>query len=396
MPDYDRRAFLPRPAFIPARGRSLDKGDCDQGGCDGGGYEEGGAETLPAGGREGLPPTFRMRADEHYVDYITSAGSAPPEQLIAIADIDGARPVGLGDLGPLVESIASLGVIQPLLVRRRLGRYQLIAGSKRLAAAIAAGLTEVPCLLHEADDDRARQLADADNLRLEGEEGPDRHTEGQPGLPSRAAREIIDSLTTIESSLNLFLDRERPLRERVAAGLVRIESRRARWLVEAYGLLDGQLVAPPKTLSPAALIGRVLESLEEEARLAGVELLMAVDEPTGALFADERLVELALTGAARAMLGLMRAAVDSALTSRVSVDPATRALTFQFSQDLVAAPGAWLATPAGQARPDWSAGHGPSLGLAVATRVVHVYGGHVSLSPGPEGGCSITLVLPSA
>jgi hypothetical protein len=159
VPEFDRRAFLPRPPYVRTRDERAGES----------GYEERDAEALPAGGREGLPPSFHMRADEHYVDYITSAGSVPLVQLVAVRDIDGARPIGAIDLGPLVESVASLGVIQPLLVRRRLGRYELITGSKRLAAAIAAGLTEVPCLLQEVDDARAQELADAENLRFDRE-----------------------------------------------------------------------------------------------------------------------------------------------------------------------------------------------------------------------------------
>ena len=57
----------------------------------------------------------------------------------------------------LVKSIQKLGVLQPLLVRPRAGRFELIAGARRLAAAAAAALTEVPCLVHQADDlQRAR------------------------------------------------------------------------------------------------------------------------------------------------------------------------------------------------------------------------------------------------
>ena len=143
--------------------------------------------------------------------------------------------------GPLVESIGSVGVVQPLLVRRRKGRYELIAGSKRLAAAIAAGLTEVPCLLRDADDERARALAEAENLRLESDGARESPGATAPsGVPALAAREIIDSLATIESCLNLFLDRDRPLRERVAVSLVRAEAHRARWLAEAYSLLGSE------------------------------------------------------------------------------------------------------------------------------------------------------------
>ena len=91
--------------------------------------------------REGLPADYRMRHDEHYIDELVASGRMPQLRLVSIDEIDG-----------LTDSIREFGVLQPLLVRRDRGRYELLAGSKRLAAAISAGLTEVPCLLHEVDE----------------------------------------------------------------------------------------------------------------------------------------------------------------------------------------------------------------------------------------------------
>lgn len=54
----------------------------------------------------------------------------------------------LGDLDGLIASIKVAGVIEPLIVEQRneIGDYDLIAGHRRLAAAIAAGLATVPCI----------------------------------------------------------------------------------------------------------------------------------------------------------------------------------------------------------------------------------------------------------
>ena len=90
----------------------------------------------PPAGREGLPATFRMRADSHYVDLLASRAPVPAVQMIAIKDI-AAEPVEPRDLEPLVESIRSLGVVQPLIVRRRKGQYALIAGARGTSALLS-------------------------------------------------------------------------------------------------------------------------------------------------------------------------------------------------------------------------------------------------------------------
>jgi ParB-like chromosome segregation protein Spo0J len=376
--------FLRKPAFTPSPNDDVDDSELDQ-------QDD---EPSPAAGREGLPSTFRMRADSHYVDLITSRPAAPPVHLIAVKDIVTSGPAEERELGPLVESITSLGVVQPLIVRRRKGRYELIAGSKRLAAAIAAGLSEVPCLLREADDDQARALAQAENLRLE-EDGPeDPAPEAAPGVPAKAAREIIDSLATIESCLNLFLERDRPLRERVALSLVRAEAHRARWLAEAYGVLGSEPAVARKGLNPSIVIGRALQGVEAEGRLSSVRLALTIDEPTRTLFADERLLSAALAGVAGAMLGLLRGAGEAVLKVRVSTHPATRMLEIQFAQDLVPAPAAWRPGHAGEAHPGRAGVQGEPLGLATARRVMELHGGQLEVGSSPRGGCTVSLTLP--
>ena len=71
-------------------------------------------------------------------------------------------------LEELSESIRQYGLIQPITVRRiDSGYYQIIAGERRWRAARAAGLTEVPVRILEADDRRAMELALVENLQRE-------------------------------------------------------------------------------------------------------------------------------------------------------------------------------------------------------------------------------------
>lgn len=72
-------------------------------------------------------------------------------------------------LAELASSIASHGVLQPLLVRpaREDGQFQLIAGERRLRAAQLAGLAEVPVLVRDIDDHEALIVTLLENLQRE-------------------------------------------------------------------------------------------------------------------------------------------------------------------------------------------------------------------------------------
>ena len=68
-------------------------------------------------------------------------------------------------LAELAASIAEYGVISPLSVRLRFGRYELVAGERRLRAARMAGLKKVPCLVLDVDTEESSLLAMVENLQ---------------------------------------------------------------------------------------------------------------------------------------------------------------------------------------------------------------------------------------
>lgn len=73
-----------------------------------------------------------------------------------------------GALYELAESIKSQGVMQPILVRPVApGRYEVIAGERRLRAARLAGLAEVPVLVREVPDEAAAVMALIENMQRE-------------------------------------------------------------------------------------------------------------------------------------------------------------------------------------------------------------------------------------
>lgn len=70
------------------------------------------------------------------------------------------------ELKQLADSISSNGIIQPLAVRKTEdGKYELIAGERRLKAAVMAGLRRVPCVLHKTDNETAAVFSIIENLQ---------------------------------------------------------------------------------------------------------------------------------------------------------------------------------------------------------------------------------------
>jgi len=68
-------------------------------------------------------------------------------------------------LGELAESIREKGILQPLLVRKHGEGYELIAGERRLRAAVLAGLKEVPVIVRNEGDTEVHELSLIENLQ---------------------------------------------------------------------------------------------------------------------------------------------------------------------------------------------------------------------------------------
>ena len=105
-----------------------------------------------------------MRADPHYVDLLASRAAASRERSVPVGSLGTPAVADVPALVPLIESVKKHGVLQPLLVQERNGSMRVFAGSRRLAAAIAAGLREVPCIVHDVSDDVAAALRIASNV----------------------------------------------------------------------------------------------------------------------------------------------------------------------------------------------------------------------------------------
>ena len=70
-------------------------------------------------------------------------------------------------IGELADSIRALGILQPLLVRERGGRYELIAGERRVRASTRVGLERVPVVVVDTDERGSLERALVENIHRE-------------------------------------------------------------------------------------------------------------------------------------------------------------------------------------------------------------------------------------
>jgi ParB family chromosome partitioning protein len=75
------------------------------------------------------------------------------------------RDFAPGDLAELTASLREHGLLQPIVVRRNGERFQVIAGERRLRAAVEAGWSEVPAHVMDVDDRKLAELAIVENLQ---------------------------------------------------------------------------------------------------------------------------------------------------------------------------------------------------------------------------------------
>ena len=162
--------------------------------------------------KRGLPETVRMRHDSHYVEALTSSAGTPIGRMVAIELIDAnphqPRQV-MGDLSELMASIAEKGIIEPLIVRQRGPRFQIIAGERRYQAAVQVGLREVPIVIRESDDNEVIEIALIENIQRK-DLTPFEESEALASLASRCnythedmARRLGKSRTSVTESLSL-------------------------------------------------------------------------------------------------------------------------------------------------------------------------------------------------
>lgn len=126
-------------------------------------------------------------------------------------------------LGELAQSIQEQGIIQPLVVRRIEGGFEIIAGERRWRAAQRAGLHQVPVVVQDVSSERAFEMALVENLQredlnpLERAEAYQRLVKEHGLKQDQLAKRVGKGRSTITNSLRL-LSLPEPLQRRVFSG----------------------------------------------------------------------------------------------------------------------------------------------------------------------------------
>jgi hypothetical protein len=333
--------------------------------------------------REGLPPQYAMRHDAHYVDELVS--SREVRQIIRVPVKHFATTPREGqNIRSLADSIGRFGILQPLLVRRRRGRYEIIAGRKRLAAAKAAGLTEVPCLLYDVDDSLAQSMQEATNLRSASRD-----------MKLRTIFPLLgQTLQTIISCLRV-LDTDSPHGNRAASDLIQTEAERAAQLTWGATLIAFTPNLILHEFDGAEVMEAVLRTLEKEHTLDEFTFDKRIQRPC-LLKADKRLVFVAMRGAVDTILPLALSRRKATVAVRLARHSPSRYIVVQVSQSAIRPPNSvwsrwfdldWCERPGGIAS---------GVGLLAAKRVLELHKGRLSIAPRQDGGCQITLGFPEA
>ncbi len=139
---------------------------------------------------------------------LSAEGTAPatePTNEVAIDRIDpsAAQPRSVfndAKLDELAKSIASNGVVQPILLRPKGGRFELIAGERRWRAAQLAGLSKIPAVIRDVPDDQVLEIALIENLQRE---------DLNPIEESNGYRKLIETLGLTQETVAERVGRDR-------------------------------------------------------------------------------------------------------------------------------------------------------------------------------------------
>lgn len=367
----------------------------------------------------GLPTSYEPRFDTHYVDELLDVAgsrqiiSISPEQIDTQADAwdDVPEAEQFSAVDPwvsdaewiLMESVRSLGILQPLIVRRSQGRFRLLAGHRRLTVARKLKLKQVPCVLYDVNPVRAEQIREAANLF----DTPDivkKYPLDQETL-HKILPAIGESAHTVLSCLHLASapgsaspSLIRPgaggsatsaTRDHGAAKLIESEARHIMQWTSYASVLN---LEPSLNLAVQDLGALMNKVLREEINLGNLDVLGQISRPCVARV-DRRFLMLALTGMFDALLPMVRDGNGQSITVYLKPYPEFGLAVARVQHD--------LGLPKPTDAPEWNellwkdrpGGLRAATGMLAARRIAELHGGSLHFDPNGQGG-ALSLQVP--
>ena len=149
---------------------------------------------------KGIDALFPAAQDRRGADAASSELAVPIHEIVPNPE-QPRRHFDDEALGLLADSIRRHGLLQPLVARRIAGRYELIAGERRLRAALRAGLERVPVIVREARAEDRLELALIENVQRENL---------TPLEEAEAYRHLIDERGLTQDELAERVGKSRP------------------------------------------------------------------------------------------------------------------------------------------------------------------------------------------
>lgn len=179
------------------------------------------------------------------------------------------RQFDQAEIAALADSLRQHGMLQPVLVRPVGDRYQLVAGERRLRAAVEAQLHDIPARVMDLDDQRVSELAMVENLQREDLNAIEKAT---------AFRNYLDSYGGTQEELagRLGLDRS------TVSNLLRLLDLpdEVRDAVTAKKITQGHARALLGLSDPAQQVAACAQVIAEHLSVRQTEALVATGEPT--------------------------------------------------------------------------------------------------------------------
>ena len=262
--------------------------------------------------------------DALFTDYSDERVSALE---VEIAEIEPDRQQPRSDfdeesLQELADSIREHGVLQPILLRALPGNgYKIIAGERRFRAAHLAGLTTIPAIIKDLNEQQALEAALVENLQRE-DLNPVEEARGYQSLieisgitQEDAAKRVGKSRSTVTNALRLLslpahtveLLRNKLISIGHAKALLAIEQEKIdevadRIVAEELSVRETEKISRERPKKPKAKTPAIRDSIAAEVEISlrellGVEVHVKYSEGKGILsvgfYSDEQLLEFA-------------------------------------------------------------------------------------------------------